>query len=150
MKINITGEYTLAEIEVEVDTELSAEDLQPGATVLASNEGNGGLEQIVSHEDLSRFFTVAPASALPMPTDVVVERTLADPALKQILQEADGKRGFDPKAEQLKIREFLAGVTNSKMTTEQSVFQGNRIRYIFNIISLILPFRIPFQFLCGC
>ncbi|XP_016961327.1 testis-specific zinc finger protein topi [Drosophila biarmipes] len=127
MKINISGgEYTLAEFEVEVDTELSAEDLQPGATVLATNEADGGQEQIVSHEELSRFFTVAPGTALPMPTDVVVERTLADPALKQILQEADGKRDFDPQAEQLKIREFLAGVTSSKMTTEQSVFHGSR------------------------
>ncbi|KAH8354417.1 hypothetical protein KR084_010400 [Drosophila pseudotakahashii] len=126
MKINLSGEYTLAEIEVDVDNQLTPEDLQPGATVLASNEGAGGLEQIVSHEELSRFFTVAPASAIPMTTDVVVERTLADPALKQILQEADGKQGFDPQAEQLKIREFLAGVTSSKMTTEQSVFQGSR------------------------
>ncbi|XP_017005005.2 testis-specific zinc finger protein topi [Drosophila takahashii] len=127
MKIKVSGEYTLAEIEVDVDTQLTPEDLQPGATVLASNEGVGDLEQIVSHEELSRFFTVTPATpAIPMSTDVVVERTLADPALKQILQEADGKKGFDPQAEQLKIREFLAGVTSSKMTTEQSVFQGPR------------------------
>ncbi|XP_016975591.2 testis-specific zinc finger protein topi [Drosophila rhopaloa] len=126
MKVKVSGEYTLAEIEVDVDTQLTPEDLQPGATVLASNEGEGDLEQIVSHEELSRFFSVAPSPAIQMPTDVVVERTLADPALKQILLEADGKKGFDPQAEQLKIRDFLAGVTSSKMTTEQSVFHGSR------------------------
>ncbi|KAI8044331.1 testis-specific zinc finger protein topi [Drosophila gunungcola] len=126
MNVNVTGEYTLAEIEVVVDTELSPDDLQPGATVLASNEGEGDLEKIVSHEELSRFFTVTPSPAIQMPTEVVVERTLADPALKQILQEADGKKGFDPQAEQLKIRDFLAGVKSSKMTTEQSVFHVSR------------------------
>ncbi|XP_017057672.1 testis-specific zinc finger protein topi [Drosophila ficusphila] len=126
MKVKVSGEYTLAEIEVDVDTELSPEDLQSGATVLATSEGEGVLEQIVSHEGLSRFFTVTPAATIPMPTDVVVERTLADPALKQILQQADGKKGFDPQAEQLKIRDFLAGVTTTKMTTEQSVFQAPR------------------------
>ncbi|XP_043656639.1 testis-specific zinc finger protein topi [Drosophila teissieri] len=126
MKVNVSGEYTLAEIEVELDSQLTPDDLQPGATVLATNESTGGLERIVSHEELSRFFVVAPASAIPMPTDVVVERTLADPAFKQILQEADGKKDFDPQAEQMKIRDFLAGVTSSKMTTEQSVFHGSR------------------------
>ncbi|EDX13561.1 GD18648 [Drosophila simulans] len=126
MKIKLSGEYTLAEIEVDLDQQLTPNELQPGATVLATNESTGGLERIVSHEELSRFFAVGPPVALPMPTDVVVERTLADPAFKQILQEADGKKGFDPEAEQMKIRDFLAGVTSSKMTTEQSVFHGSR------------------------
>ncbi|XP_017074854.2 testis-specific zinc finger protein topi [Drosophila eugracilis] len=125
MKVNNAGEYTLAEIEVEVDHQLNPDDLQPGATVLATNDSGGGFQQIVSHEDLSRFFTVAPGNAIPMPTDVVVERTLADPALKQILQEADGKTGFDPQAEQLKIRDFLAGVTSNKIT-EKSAPHGSR------------------------
>ncbi|EDW42812.1 testis-specific zinc finger protein topi [Drosophila sechellia] len=137
MKIKVSGEYTLAEIEVELDQQLTPNDLQPGATVLATNESTGGLERIVSHEELSRFFAVGPPVALPMPTDVVVERTLADPAFKQILQEADGKKGFDPEAEQMKIRDFLAGVTNSKMTTEQSVFHGSRSNTSAPIVSRI-------------
>ncbi|EDV30253.1 uncharacterized protein Dana_GF23040 [Drosophila ananassae] len=126
IKTEVRGEYTLAEIEVDMETELNPDDLQPGATVLASNEGDGILEQIVSHEELSKFFTATPSATIQMPTEVVVQRTLADPALKQILQEADGKPDFDPQAEQMKIRDFLAGVTNNKMTTEESVFQASR------------------------
>ncbi|XP_017104986.2 testis-specific zinc finger protein topi isoform X1 [Drosophila bipectinata] len=126
IKTEVSGEYTLAEIEVDMETELNPDDLQPGATVLASNDGDGILEQIVSHEDLSKFFTTTSSGAIRMPTEVVVQRTLADPALKQILQEADGKPDFDPEAEQMKIRDFLAGVTNNKMTTEESVFQASR------------------------
>ncbi|XP_017035797.1 testis-specific zinc finger protein topi [Drosophila kikkawai] len=121
------GEYTLAEIEVDMESQLTPNDLDPGATVLLSIEGDEDGERIMSHEDLSRWFLVEPAaSPAPMPTDVVVQRTLEDPALKQILQEADGKPDFDPEAEQMKIRSFLAGITHSKMTTEQSVFQGYR------------------------
>ncbi|KAH8243957.1 hypothetical protein KR032_011760, partial [Drosophila birchii] len=121
------GEYTLAEIEVDMESQLTPNDLDPGATVLLSIEGEGDGERIMSHEELSRWFLVEPTpSPAPMPTDVVVQRTLEDPALKQILQEADGKPDFDPEAEQMKIRSFLAGFTHNKMTTEQSVFQGYR------------------------
>ncbi|KAH8264651.1 hypothetical protein KR038_011736 [Drosophila bunnanda] len=121
------GEYTLAEIEVDMESQLTPNDLDPGATVLLSIEGEGDGERIMSHEELSRWFLVEPApSPAPMPTDVVVQRTLEDPALKQILQEADGKPDFDPEAEQMKIRSFLAGFTHNRMTTEQSVFQGCR------------------------
>ncbi|KAH8294981.1 hypothetical protein KR018_004872 [Drosophila ironensis] len=122
----VQGEYTLAEIEVDGETQLTPDDLQPGAMVLASNDGDGVVEQIVNYEDLSKIFAVPPLEAMRMPTEVVVQRTLADPALKQILQEADGKPDFDPEAEQMKIRDFLAGVSNSKMTTEESVFQASR------------------------
>lgn len=142
IKTEVRGEYTLAEIEVDMETELNPDDLQPGATVLASNEGDGILEQIVSHEELSKFFTATPSATIQMPTEVVVQRTLADPALKQILQEADGKPDFDPQAEQMKIRDFLAGVTNNKMTTEESVFQGNSLRTIKFFSSTIRLFHI--------
>ncbi|XP_020813423.1 testis-specific zinc finger protein topi [Drosophila serrata] len=120
------GEYTLAEIEVDMESQLTPNDLDPGATVLLSIEGEGDGERIMSHEELSRWFLVEPSSPAPMPTDVVVQRTLEDPALKQILQEADGKPDFDPEAEQMKIRSFLAGFTHNRLTTEQSVFQGCR------------------------
>ncbi|KAH8383001.1 hypothetical protein KR009_006191 [Drosophila setifemur] len=126
LKTKVQGEYTLAEIEVDMEMQLTPNDLQSGATVLASNEGDGALEQIVSHEGLSQFFSTAPSSTIPMPTEVVVQRTLADPALKQILQEADGKPDFDPQAEQMKIRDFLAGVKQSKTNAKESVFQASR------------------------
>ncbi|XP_030369483.1 testis-specific zinc finger protein topi [Scaptodrosophila lebanonensis] len=112
--------YTVAEIEVEAETMIMPSELEVGATILVSNESDGNVERIISHEELSKYF--APPVAMPIPTEVAVERTLADPALKQILQEADPD--FDPEAEQMKIRDFLAGVTNNKMTTEETVFQA--------------------------
>ncbi|XP_068156410.1 testis-specific zinc finger protein topi [Drosophila tropicalis] len=123
---NASGEYTVAEIEVEDGEDFIAEGLQLGATVLASNEGDGTVGQVFGNDELSKLFASAPKANVEIPTEVVVQRTLADPALKQILQEADGTAGFDPEAEQLKIRDFLAGVNKGKMTMEESVFQAPR------------------------
>ncbi|XP_022211039.2 testis-specific zinc finger protein topi [Drosophila obscura] len=122
----VSGEYTLAEIEVGDESQLSFSHL-PGATLLASSEGSSHVQRIVGQEELVQFFARAPPPIMQMSTEVVLQRTLEHPALKQILQEADGQPDFDPAAEQMKIREFLAGVTNNKMTTEESVFQAQRM-----------------------
>ncbi|KAH8288469.1 hypothetical protein KR054_003190, partial [Drosophila jambulina] len=138
------GEYTLAEIEVNMESQMTPNELDPGATVLLSIEGDEDGERIMSHEELSKWFLVEPASrTTPMPTDVVVQRTLEDPALKQILQEADGKPDFDPEAEQMKIRSFLAGITHSKMTTEQSVFQGAAVQSLKVSSYYLMFFFVP-------
>ncbi|SPP87799.1 testis-specific zinc finger protein topi isoform X1 [Drosophila guanche] len=110
------GECTLAEIEVGDESQLNYSHM-PGATVLASSDQEG----------LVQFFARPPPPIMQMSTEVMVQRTLEHPALKQILQEADGQPDFDPAAEQMKIRDFLAGVTNNKMTTEESVFQAHRM-----------------------
>ncbi|EDW81257.1 uncharacterized protein Dwil_GK11965 [Drosophila willistoni] len=121
---NASGEYTVAEIEVVDGEDFIADGLQLGATVLATNEGDGTLERVFATEELSKIFATTPKANVEIPTEVVVQRTLADPALKQILQE--GTAGFDPEAEQLKIRDFLAGVNKGKMTMEESVFHAPR------------------------
>ncbi|XP_026846296.1 testis-specific zinc finger protein topi isoform X1 [Drosophila persimilis] len=124
----VPGEYTLAEIEVGDKSQLHFSHL-PDATVLAPSEGNSQVKRVLGQEELVQLFTrpPPPPPIIQMSTEVVLQRTLEHPALKQILQEADGQPDFDPAAEQMKIREFLAGVTNSKMTTEESVFQAQRM-----------------------
>lgn len=107
------GEFLMAEFELDGDLVVNSDELQPGATVLVSNETDG----IVSHEDLAKFFEMQ--SGIPIPADEAVERTLADPALKQILQKADGRVDFDPEAEQEKLREFLSGVNSKKTVPEK-------------------------------
>ncbi|ALC46544.1 topi, partial [Drosophila busckii] len=101
------GEFLMAEFEFDENMVVRTDQLQQGTTVLVSNENDG----IVSHEDLSKFFEIP--TGIQMPTEEAVERTLADPTLKQILQEADGKVDFDAEAEQAKLREFLSGVPPS-------------------------------------
>ncbi|XP_002054558.3 testis-specific zinc finger protein topi isoform X1 [Drosophila virilis] len=115
MELFVNGEFLMAEFEFDGNLVVNSDELQPGATVLVSNETDG----IVSHEDLAKFFEMQ--AGVQIPTEEAVERTLADPALKQILQEADGKVDFDPEAEQEKLREFLSGVNNKKMVAENAV-----------------------------
>lgn len=101
------GELLVVEFECDSNVVSNMEELQMGATVLVSNEEGG----IVSYEDLSTLFDKATAKQIQI--DYNVERTLADPALKQILEEANDKVDFDPEAEQEKLREFLTGATSS-------------------------------------
>lgn len=127
------GEFLMAEFELDGDLVVNSDELQPGATVLVSNETDG----IVSHEDLAKLFEVQ--SSIPIPTDEAVERTLADPALKQILQEADGKVDFDPEAEQEKLREFLSGVNSKKTVPEKGAALAEAVAQKPSRSSLLQP-----------
>lgn len=97
------------EFECDSNEVSNMDELQLGATVLVSNEEGG----IVSYEDLSKLFEKPTTKQILINYDV--ERTLADPALKQILEEANDNDNvdFDPAAEQEKLREFLSGATSS-------------------------------------
>ncbi|KAH8381409.1 hypothetical protein KR093_004477, partial [Drosophila rubida] len=110
-----SGEFVMAEFEC--DTELLVDrscELQQGATVLVANETDG----VVNFEDLSKFFDIT--NVIQIEAEDAVERTLADPDLKQILQEADDKFDFDPEAEQEKLRDFLVEA-NNKMVSQKNL-----------------------------
>ncbi|XP_017869862.1 PREDICTED: testis-specific zinc finger protein topi [Drosophila arizonae] len=127
------GEFLMAEFELDGDLVVNSDELQPGATVLVSNETDG----IVSHEDLAKFFEMQ--SGIPIPADEAVERTLADPALKQILQKADGKVDFDPEAEQEKLREFLSGVNSKKTVPEKAAAPVDAVAHKLSQSSVSQP-----------
>ncbi|KAH8310809.1 hypothetical protein KR044_003070, partial [Drosophila immigrans] len=109
------GEFVMAEFEC--DTEFVVDrscELQEGATVLVANESDG----IVNFEDLGKIFDIA--NVIQIEAEDAVERTLADPDLKQILQEAEDKVDFDPEAEQEKLRDFLVEA-NNKIVSQKSI-----------------------------
>ncbi|KAL7730407.1 hypothetical protein ACLKA6_016636 [Drosophila palustris] len=106
------GEFVMAEFECETELVDRSGELHEGATVLVANESDG----IVNFEDLSKFFDMS--NVIEIKAEDTVEHTLTDPALKQILQEVDGKVDFDPEAEQEKLREFLA-VANNKIASKK-------------------------------
>lgn len=111
LQVYDNGELLMVEFECDSNEVPNIDALQVGATVLVSNEEDG----IVNYDDLTKFFDMSTARQIE--TEYAVERTLADPALKQILEEANDKVDFDPEAEQEKLREFLSGVTSSTATT---------------------------------
>lgn len=112
------GELLLVEFECDSNVVSNMDELELGATVLVSNEEGG----IVNYEDLSKLFEKPTTKQILV--NYNLERTLADPALKQILEEANDNDNvdFDPAAEQEKLREFLSGATSS---TTKSNYNDN-------------------------
>lgn len=141
MQVYDNGELLMVEFECDSNEVPNMDVLQVGATVLVSNEEDG----IVNYDDLTKFFDMSTARQIE--TDYAVERTLADPALKQILEEANDKVDFDPEAEQEKLREFLSGVTSSTATTTTTATTNSNS---MNNLKMICLFIIPhFCFISG-
>ncbi|KAH8407009.1 hypothetical protein KR222_003924, partial [Zaprionus bogoriensis] len=135
MQLYDDGEYLLAEFECESNAVPNVDELQGGATVLVSNEEDG----IVNYEDLDKFFDLS--TAVRIQTDYAVERTLADPALKQILEEANGKVDFDPEAEQEKLREFLSGANNTMGATSTPINNLGKYANVYGSMRLVFISR---------
>ncbi|XP_051862485.1 testis-specific zinc finger protein topi [Drosophila albomicans] len=123
------GEFVMAEFEC--DAELLVDrscELEQGATVLVANESDG----VFNYEDLSQFFGIT--NGIQMETEDAVERTLADPDLKQILQEADDKVDFDPEAEREKLRDFLQ-VPTATLKQPVSIIKCSNCNGLFHSVA---------------